>query len=691
MTLGVLLLPLAGRAQEHPRKEINLDEFIQNLFGQPSDDVPYEDLYESLFQLYTNPLDLNDATRDELAATYILSEAQLNAFFAYRAQNGPLLSVYELQAIPGFDLPTIHRLLPFVEVRNRRAGSQPFWQRLVQEPNNYLLLRYGRVLERKKGFSPADTNSRGEINPHYLGDPGQVYTRFRVSHARDFSFGFTLEKDAGEAVAWQPGTHRYLSDFISLHGMLENRGRWKKLVLGDYQLQAGQGLLLGAGFVMGKGAETITTVRRNQLGIRPYTSAMESGYFRGGAATYALGPFDLTGFYSNTRRDAAIPEGADSLGDFAGDAYIRSVQGTGYHRTVKEIAAKGNVREGMIGSNVTYRNPSNTLQLGATALLNRYSVPLVRKPSAYNGFEFNGRDNWNAGLSYSYLWQNVNLFGEMALSRSGGTGLVSGLIASLTLRVDLTLLYRRYDRHFHSFYGNAFGENTRNSNEHGLYWGLKIIPLRKITLSAYYDQFRFPWLKYRVDAPSKGYEYLLKLAWQPTKTTGLYAQFREECKEINQADGKLPIDFLAAARRRNWVLNADYAAGKHLTLQTRVQGSRYRQRNGPTRGYAIMQDVQVAAGKLKVSTRFALFDTEDYDNRQYAYEKDVLYAFSLPAYNGRGTRQYLLLQYPLGKHLDFWLRYARTQLRDSDTIGSGLEEIHAPHKSEVKAQVRINF
>jgi hypothetical protein len=442
---------------------------------------------------------------------------------------------------------------------------------------------------------------------------------------------------------------------------------------------------------MGKGAETVTTVRRNQLGIRPYTSAMESGYFRGGAATYALGPFEFTGFYSNTRRDAAVPEAADSLGDLTRDAYIQSVRGTGYHRTPAELAAKGNLREGLLGSNVGYRNRRNTLQFGATALLNRYSVPLVRNPSGYNGFEFNGRHNWNVGLNYSYLWQNINLFGEVALSKSGGTGLVSGLIASLTPKVDLTLLYRRYDRHFHSFYGNAFGENTRNGNESGLYWGLKLMPIRKITLSAYHDQFRFPWLKYRVDAPSKGYEYLLRLGWQPTKTTGLYAQFREERKEINQADGKLPIDFLAAARRRNWVLNADYAAGKCLSLQTRVQGSRYRQSNSPTRGYAIMQDVQATAGKLKVSTRFALFDTEDYDNRQYAYEKDVLYAFSLPAYNGRGTRQYLLLQYPLGRHLDVWLRYARMQMRNSPTIGSGLEEINAPHKSEVKAQVRMIF
>ncbi len=689
--VGLLLFPLTSHAQEYPRKEINIEQFIEDFFSQPSEDVNYEDLYESLFQLYTNPLDLNTATREELAATYIPSEIQLNSFFRYREQNGLLLSLYELQAIPDFDLPTIHRLLPFVEVRNNRAGSQPFWQRLIQEPNNYLLLRYNLVLEKKKGFTAADTTSSGEKGSRYLGSPGQVYARFRISHARDFSFGFTLEKDAGEEITWQPGTRRYLSDFISFHGMLENRGRWKKLVAGDYQIQAGQGLLLGAGFVMGKGAETITTTRRNQLGIRPYTSAIESGYFRGGAATYNLGQFDLTGFYSGTRRDATVLGLADTTSNSDSEDYVRSVQATGYHRTAKEVAAKGEIYERVVGSNLGYRSRDNMLQLGATALLSRYSVPLVRKPSDYNQFEFNGRENWNISLNYSYLWQNVNLFGEAARSASGGVGAVSGLIASLSPKVDLTLLYRRYDRNFHSFYGNSFGESTRNINEHGLYWGLRVIPLRKVTLAAYYDQFRFPWLRYRVDAPSKGCGYLLRLAYEPSKTVQLHAQFREEQKEKNQSGGMLPIDFLTTARKRNWVLGADYAAAKVIALQTRVQGSNYRQSNGITYGYALVQDVRVEAGKLRVSGRFALFDTDDYDNRQYVYENDVLYAFSLPAYNERGDRHYLLLQYPLSRHLDFWVRYSRTRLRNSSSISSGLEEIAAPHKTEVKAQVRISF
>lgn len=677
-------------AQEYPRKEIDLDRFVQELFSQQDDDVNYEDLYESLFQLYSTPLNLNTATRDELAATYLLSENQLNRFFAYRATTGKLLSVYELQAIPGFDLPTIYRLLPFIEVQDNglQADTRSLWKRITDEPNNSLLLRYSRTVEQKKGFSAPDTSSSGNISQRYLGQPGSLYARYRINHSKDFSFGFTVEKDAGEQLIWQPATRRYGTDFLSFHAVLENRGRWKSIAIGDYQLQAGQGLLLSAGFAVGKGSETITTIRRNHLGIRPYTSVLESGFFRGAAATYNLGRVDVTGFYSNARRDAIIGS-TDSLS--AEDDYFESAQITGFHRTLNEVAGKGNVREQTVGTTALYQSRNNQLQVGGTIIHTSYSADLIRKPTSYNQFEFTAKRNDNAGLHYSYLWQNINFFGEIARSKSGGMGLVSGFISSLTPRIELAMLYRRYDKDFHSFYGNAFGENTRNVNEHGLYWGIKITPIRKVIFSAYYDQFRFPWLKYRVDAPSGGYEYLARLAYRPTKTVLLYAQYREETKEINQQDNTTPMDFLAPATKRSYIFNIDYPATKYILLKSRVQGSSYQQSNAPTFGYAVIQDITVELGKLKVSTRVALFDTDDYDNRQYVYEKDVLYAFSIPAYYQRGIRNYALLQYQVNRKTDLWLRYAKTSLRNQDTIGSGLEEINAPHKTEVKMQVRYKF
>jgi hypothetical protein len=253
------------------------------------------------------------------------------------------------------------------------------------------------------------------------------------------------------------------------------------------------------------------------------------------------------------------------------------------------------------------------------------------------------------------------------------------------------MLYRRYSRNFHSFYGNAFSENTRNINESGMYWGIKLLPVRKVTFSAYYDQFRFPWLKFGVDAPSSGYEYLCRLAYKPTKTILMYAQFREESKEKNQANNHTPLDFLAPARKRNYLFNVDYLAAKYLSLRSRVQFSSYFQTSQPTFGYAIIQDVNARFGRLELSTRFALFDTDDYNNRQYVYEKDVLYTFSLPAYFHRGSRSYVVAQYQVSKKIDVWLRYARTYLRDQKKISSGLEEINAPHKTEVKMQVRYRI
>jgi hypothetical protein len=43
--------------------------------------------------------------------------------------------------------------------------------------------------------------------------------------------------------------------------------------------------------------------------------------------------------------------------------------------------------------------------------------------------------------------------------------------------------------------------------------------------------------------------------------------------------------------------------------------------------------------------RYAIFDTEDYDNRQYVYERDVWLTYSLPAYEGRGVRNYIVAEY----------------------------------------------
>ncbi len=681
-------------AQDFPREEVDLDKFILNLFPIQDEDLDYEDIYETLFQYYRTPLDLNRATRDELQSIFILSELQINSFLAYREKYGSLLSIYELQSIPNFDLGTIYNFVPFAKVAPNPDRPQSLFKRILEEENNYLLLRYDRTLERQKGFQDDATSGQ-----RYLGTSGRMYARFRVSHVRDFSLGFTLEKDNGEQLIWDTRTRRYGMDFISFHAYFENKGRFEKIALGDYQLQIGQGLLLAGGFGIGKGAESVQGIRRSNVGIRSFTSALETGFFRGVAAAYRLSnQLSLTGFYSRVRRDGTFRAFTDTT-EAEQEAFIETLRTSGLHRTETEVAGKGLFVERTMGANLLFNNRQKTLQIGLTGIYTTYNIPFQRNQSSQRDsllylFEFRGKENYNLGTNISYNWQNFTFFGEAARSRSGGVGFVGGVLGSLSPQVEFAYHVRHYDKDFHTFFGSALGESTRNINENGMYWGIKITPIvRKLVLSGYYDYFRFPWLRFRVDAPSEGYEWLARATYSFSRSTRVFLQFRQEVKDRNLSSDESTDVFrqISTGNKRNYLINMDYNAPKIFRIQTRVQFSTFDFNGKRTSGFAIAQDLGADLGKLKLNGRVALFDTEDFDNRQYIFEKDVLWAFSIPAYSGQGMRSYLLARYQISRKLDVWIRYARFDFRDREVISSGGEEIQGSTRSEIKMQVRVRF
>ena len=221
----------------------------------------------------------------------------------------------------------------------------------------------------------------------------------------------------------------YGFDYTSFHAQIMNRGRLKNLIIGDYQLQIGQGLILSSGFALGKGAEVIRSVYRSTLGARPYTSGQETNFFRGAAAKIELSKaLDLTLFYSRTRRDAnLISAQNDSSGSIASSIII-----SGYHRTVSERDNQGAFVEQNMGANISYRFLSQKGSLGITLLNSEYEVPLVKRDLPYNKYEFSGTHNLNIGINGEYRWQNIHFFGEFARSQSGGTGALAGLVAGLS-------------------------------------------------------------------------------------------------------------------------------------------------------------------------------------------------------------------------------------------------------------------
>jgi hypothetical protein len=664
-------------AQQPSENEQDLSRMAEELIGFQDLDADYEQLYENLMQVLATPVDLNKVSEEELRLLHILDERQISAFSNYRREQGPLFSIYELQAIPEFDPITLRKFKPFVRVSDAQSQvNKVLLHRMFFEKNNYLLTRYERTLEHKEGFNNTDTNKK------FKGSEDKLYLRYRSVTANDFSIGFTAEKDAGEKLSWNTQTLRYGFDFLSYHFQIKNKGRLKNFIAGDFQCQFGQGVVLGGAFGLGKGSETITTVRRSNAGLLPYTSSIESGYFRGVAATYQLGKhFFLTTLYSSATRDASLQ--SDSLTET-----ISSFQSTGFHRNEAELNYRKKVWERNYGTVLNYK--LSNLDAGLIFHQINFENSILKNNSVYNQFAFKGKENNTVGVFLNYTFRNANFFGETAKAISGGQGTIAGVLAALHQNFDVALVYRLYDRDYYSFYANAFSENSIPRNESGFYWGWKYSWKKKITLAGYYDLFHFPWLSFRRYAPAHGSEWLLRLTYQPSRQIILYTQMREEQKPRNSGT-EISLYDVAAGVKRNYWFSASYALNHNLTLKTRLQYNTYTLSSQETKGMTMLQDISYRIHKFEITARHAMFDTEDYENRNYVYENDAWMAFSLPAYYGVGVRNYILLEYKISKSLSIWLRYARTKYTDRDSIGSGLDIIDGNIKNDIKFQTLFRF
>jgi hypothetical protein len=662
-------------AQEYPRREVNLELLADELFGFQDQDLNYEDLYENMALLLANPLNINKATTEELRFLNILSELQIQKLIDYRNSNGALLSVYELQAIPSFDLTTIYKIIPFVRIEES-TPMRSLWSRIRTEENNYFILRYGRTLQEKRGF----TNDINESSK-FKGTNNDLYVRFRTSKVGDFSIGFTLQQDAGEEFGWSK--KQYGFDFTSFHVQLMNKGRINNFIVGDFQTQFAQGLVLGGNFGYGKGSESIGTVRRANLGLLPYTSQNEVGYKRGIALTVEVLPtLTISPFYSATWRDGTVS------GDTVESTIISSFQTTGLHRNETEIKNRSQVEEQNFGTVVNYKNKN--LDAGAILSIIQFNNPVRRRTQPYNQFTFTGTENINTSVFLNYSINNFTFFSEAATTINEGNALIAGLIGSITHKLDVALHYRNFQRNFYSLYSNAFAESSIPQNESGMYWGWKYRWSRKVSASGYADLFRFPWLRFRSYAPSDGHEWLFRINYQPTRSVLLFIQAREEAK-VRNITNETNLYLTAQGIKRNYWFNADYGISQNLRFKTRAQFSTFNIDDRTTKGMTVLQDISVDFGKLSVTARYALFDTDDYDNRQYVFERDVWLAYSLPAYSGNGIRNYILLQYAFTKKITGWLRWASTRFTDRDTIGSGADAIDGKTKTDVRVQLRYRF
>ncbi len=675
--LFIIIFCVSSFSQEISKIDDVVEELIAHLTENQEETQDINELYEMLVELTENPVNINSATEDDLRNLLFLNDFQIYSLLEYINQYGEFLSIYELPLVYGFSEEFVKLIEPFIIIGSSDEVEE---QKSNSKIRHEVIVRSQRIIQEQLGYTDKEGTK-------YIGNPYKIYSRYRVKKDGKFSAGFTAEKDPGEHIFNDSLGNQI--DFYSAHVSLENISFLERVVVGDYNASFGQGLLFWTGFSTGKSSYT-TNINRYATKLTPYTSSIENQFLRGIGTTMRLGNFLKTSlFFSYKEIDGNI-EGIDS--SLSDKPVFSSFQTSGYHNTISLLEDKDAVKEMLVGLNLESIFKSGTV--GITTLSHSFDAYFFKDSKPYNTLCFQG-DKYQAGSIY-YRFNNKKMvfFGENALTNKGDFALLNGIDFFVHPQFNLSILHRYFEPGYFSLYANGFSESGNTQNENGIYLGIKFYPFTKITINSYFDMYRFPWLRYQVDAPSEGRDYFAELIYSMSANTTFSIRFKNEIKKKDDPSGlDSKTSILTDEIINKLRLNFEYKPTNYLGFKTRLEFSDYSFAEEKENGMLIYQDVYLTPDKKPFSAqlRAAYFNIDDYNSRIYTYESDLLYLFNLTACYNNAIRFYLNLRYKFSKKLSFYVKFSQTNFISSETVGSGLNEISGDKKSEIKAQFRLKF
>jgi hypothetical protein len=462
---------------------------------------------------------------------------------------------------------------------------------------------------------------------------------------------------------------------------MQLRGIIRAIALVDYAVNLGQGLIQWNGMSTGKSAEVIN-IKQQSEPLRAYSSNAEQNFLRGAAVS--IGKKNITAllFISRVPVSASLETNA-----LTNETEIRTISYSGLHRTASELTGKGSFNLLSFGGKLHYEN--NGLEIGVNAIQHRSPFSRMIKTEPYHLYDHHAAVLSAYSIDWSYTFRNMHWFGEAALSK-GRASLVGSMI-SAGARADISFLFRCIEPSFQSPAGAAFTESSAINNEAGFYAGIHLRLGHGWELRAYADLFRSPFLKHQVNGAGKGYDMFCQLNYRPDKKGELYLRLRSQSKLKNQTE-KQVIPSLAEIRKVNLRLHFSQQLSPAIELRGRTEFCLSSFEDSWGHGYIIYIESVIRYRKgPKLNIRIQSFETTSYEERIYAYEADLPYSSSTPAFFDKGFRYYLLLRQDISSRLEGAFKWSRSVYASKMDIGSGLDEVSGNKRSDLRFQLSFTF
>lgn len=645
-------------AQDIPSWQTYLEQ-LSDVEGIESGDL--EEMYEMLSEQAAHPIDLNHATREDLAQLPFLTKQQIEELVEYIDQYAPLRSVGELAMIESLDLTRRKLLSYFVTINPSPTSAFPSMKDLLRYGRNELIATGKIPFYRRKG----DDNG-------YLGYPYKHWLRYQLSYGSYGKMGFVASQDAGEP--WFAGRNKWGYDYYSFYAQANKLGKIKSLVIGRYRAKFGLGVAMNRDFMLGK-LTTLASLGNQYNTIRAHSSRSEANYLQGVAATVQVANgLDLTGFASYRYIDGTLNKDSTT---------IATIVTSGYHRTMREMSRKHNTSEFVAGGHLQYF--SHGFHVGATAFsttLDKELQPNIKQ--TYRQYAPQGKSFWNASIDYGYISRRLSIQGETATGNHKALATINSISYQCLPNWSVIAIQRFYSYRYYALLGRSFSEGGHCQNESGIFLGTNWQPFRHLSMMTYVDFAYFPWARYQASQSSHAWD-VMTLATYQHRQWNLQVRYRYKMKQKDTADKSALLNTYTHRVR----IAAMFTHSAWFT-KTQIDGVYYQGAKHST-GYMVTENVGGKFKRLQAFAALAYFHTDDYNSRLYTYERGMLYTFAFPMFAGKGVRGAFNTRFNLNEQLMAAVKIGATHYMDRQKMGTGYQEINGNTQTDLEMQLRWRF
>ncbi len=582
---------------------------------------------EALMANYVT-VSINQAGREELMLIPGMEPWFADSIVAFRDSFGYFVSVFELLSVPGATRSMVAALAPLL------TFEAPPNRRLTQEISGRWAL---------KKSSPAATTDNS------VGQPWKLALRYRASYG-NWTAGFKAEKDAGEPFGGNLRPEGF--DFYSGYAAFRGTGWVRQVVLGDYRIRMGNGLLCNQSFSAGNDLSLSYHPHDHRI-IKPHTSWDEYLFFRGVAAEIRRKPLMLSVFASYRSLDANITQ-YDSIR--LEPLAVSSIQSTGLHSTPGEITDRHALQQAALGGRIRFVHKS--LVISANALYLRFDAPVEPAENFANRYSFRG--NRQQGISLDIGWYNRWLGVSAEASCDGRKHAWLGIaVVKAGDKTTLWISSRLYEPGYHALYASAPGRGTNVTGEKGTGFTVLYTPRYGASLKLRSDFYQ---LLSTTDAPGKGktgqqfsLQYAsddIQLSWLLRITCESYLESGLTLPPVDDSNGKvLPVESFGITGKMAVQVTDLLRFGCRIDYKRRPSLQHLD-------GRMIAADLiwQDRGGKYRIILRQMVWKVDHYDLRMYLSEHEAPGAYGMAMPYGTGSRTYLMMRWKYRRSLQVWLK-----------------------------------